>query len=115
MSDEIDTTVPPSGDGCRECLAGDGWWVHLRRCAACGHVGCCDSSPAQHGTRHFRETGHPIVQSFEPGEKWFYDFRTGKARTQGPELAAPTARPEDQPVPAPADRVPANWKALVHP
>lgn len=51
MADEripgIDPDVPPSGDGCVECLAGadPGWWFHLRRCAACGHIGCCDSSP----------------------------------------------------------------------
>lgn len=114
MSNEIDTTVPPSGDGCQECLAGDGWWVHLRRCAACGHVGCCDSSPARHGSRHFQETGHPIIQSFEPGEGWFYDFRTGKVQKYGPELTAPTAHPKEQSVPGPADRVPANWRELVH-
>ncbi|GAA1079598.1 UBP-type zinc finger domain-containing protein [Nocardiopsis metallicus] len=113
MSNEIDPTAPPSGEGCQECLAGDGWWVHLRRCAACGHVGCCDSSPAQHGSRHFESTGHPIIQSFEPGEEWFYDFRTKQAG-QGPELAAPTSHPQDQPVPAPADRVPANWRELIH-
>ncbi len=65
---DIDPSVPPSGTGCRECEEDGGWWVHLRRCASCGHVGCCDTSPAQHATRHFVETGHPVVQSFEPGE-----------------------------------------------
>ncbi|MDT0328649.1 UBP-type zinc finger domain-containing protein [Nocardiopsis lambiniae] len=116
MSDSenaIDTSVPPSGPGCRECLAGGGWWVHLRRCAACGHVGCCDSSPARHAGHHFEETGHPIIQSFEPGEMWFYDFRSGRTES-GPELTPPTSRPEDQPVPAPADRVPADWRARIH-
>jgi ATP-dependent Clp protease ATP-binding subunit ClpB len=38
--------APPSGDGCLECLRIGSWWVHLRRCTTCGHVGCCDSSPA---------------------------------------------------------------------
>ena len=41
----IDPTVPPSGPGCVECTRTQGWWVHLRRCAQCGHIGCCDSSP----------------------------------------------------------------------
>ena len=36
-----------SGIGCLECLAEGGWWFHLRRCAECGHIGCCDSSPNQ--------------------------------------------------------------------
>jgi ubiquitin-hydrolase Zn-finger-containing protein len=109
----IDVEVPPSGTGCAECLEGGGWWVHLRRCATCGHVGCCDSSPAQHATGHFRSTGHPIVQSFEPGEDWFYDYRSGDL-TDGPELVAPVSRPDDQPVPGPAGRVPGNWRELIH-
>lgn len=67
----IDPDVPPSGTGCAECLDSAGWWVHLRRCAACGHVGCCDSSPGQHATAHFQATGHTLMQSFEPGEEWF--------------------------------------------
>src|SRR5215218_91047 len=76
MTEETDLGVPPSGSGCVDCDAAEpaGWWVHLRRCAACGHVGCCDSSPEQHATRHFAETGHPVVQSFEPGEDWFWDY-----------------------------------------
>ena len=57
---EIDPGVPPSGTGCAECLEGGGWWMHLRRCAACGHVGCCDTSPAQHATAHFQ--GEPAIR-----------------------------------------------------
>ncbi len=109
----VDPTVPPSGTGCVECLAAGAWWVHLRRCAACGHVGCCDSSPGQHGTAHFRETGHAVVQSFEPGESWFWDFRAG-ALVDGPELAPPHSRPQAQPVPGPAGAVPGNWRDLIH-
>ena len=45
-------------------------WVHLRECLICGHVGCCDSSPNRHTTRHFHESGHAIIRSFEPGEEW---------------------------------------------
>jgi hypothetical protein len=109
----IDVDVPPSGTGCAECLAAGGWWVHLRRCAACGHVGCCDTSPAQHATGHFQESGHPVVQSFEPGEAWFYDYRDGSV-AQGPELSPPSSRPEEQPSPGPAGNVPTNWRELIH-
>jgi Zn-finger in ubiquitin-hydrolases and other protein len=66
--------VEPSADGCEDCLRLGGRWLHLRRCTHCGHVGCCDSSPMQHATAHFHETGHPIVQSFEPGEDWLWCY-----------------------------------------
>jgi hypothetical protein len=90
-----------------------GWWFHLRRCAECGHIGCCDSSPSQHASKHYAATGHPIITSFEPGERWFYDFRTEESFA-GPKLAAPHAHPLDQPAPGPAERVPANWQTLLH-
>lgn len=61
-------------EGCAECLASGGRWVHLRRCLDCGHVGCCDSSPSKHASAHFRETGHPVMQSFERGESWRWCF-----------------------------------------
>jgi uncharacterized UBP type Zn finger protein len=62
--------VTPSADGCEDCLRTGGTWMHLRLCLICGHVGCCDSSPNQHATKHFQKTRHPIIQSFEPGESW---------------------------------------------
>ena len=106
----VDPTVPPSGDGCLECLAGapPGWWFHLRRCVECGHVGCCDSSPSQHARAHFGETHHRYVQSFEPGEDWFWDYR-GEGYVNGPELAPPRHHPEEQPAPGPAGAVPSDW------
>ncbi|USQ76429.1 UBP-type zinc finger domain-containing protein [Ornithinimicrobium cryptoxanthini] len=114
MSEQaIDPSVPPSGDGCVECLAADGWWIHLRRCATCGQVGCCNSSPGQHATAHFQQTGHPMVQSFEPGEDWFWDYRT-EDYVEGPTLAEPTARPADHPVPGPAGAVPDDWRSKIH-
>ncbi len=113
MSASIDTSVPPSGPGCVDCDAVGGWWVHLRRCAACGHVGCCDSSPAQHATAHFRAGGHPVVQSFEPGEDWLWDYSTNTA-LDGPPLAPPTEHPADQPAPGPRGRVPADWRSHIH-
>ena len=69
--DQIDEAVQPrTPGGCEECLASGSWWVHLRLCLTCGHVGCCDSSPNRHATRHYHATSHPIVQSVEPGEDW---------------------------------------------
>lgn len=64
----------PSSPGCEDCLAVGSGWVHLRRCTVCGHVGCCDSSPNRHATQHFRTAGHPVVQSYEPGEEWYWCF-----------------------------------------
>ncbi|MGH9103036.1 MAG: UBP-type zinc finger domain-containing protein [Acidimicrobiales bacterium] len=105
----IDPAVPPSGLGCVECTAAGGWWFHLRRCAACGHVGCCDSSPSQHASKHVRSSGHPIIRSFEPGEDWFWDYATEQFY-DGPALKKPEHHPLDQPVPGPAGRVPADWQ-----
>lgn len=105
----VNQDVPPSGNGCVECEASGSWWLHLRRCAECGHVGCCDDSLNRHATAHNHETGHPIIQSFEPGEEWFWDYRTSQFTT-GPALAPPTHHPTTQSVPGPADRVPADWQ-----
>ncbi len=67
--------VTPSSEGCEDCLAaGRHDWVHLRVCQGCGHVGCCDSSPAKHATAHHRAEAHPIVRSYEPGESWFWCY-----------------------------------------
>lgn len=62
--------VTPSAQGCEDCLKIGDWWVNLRLCLICGHVGCCDNSPNRHATKHFHATGHPIIRSFEPGEDW---------------------------------------------
>jgi Zn-finger in ubiquitin-hydrolases and other protein len=109
----VNPDVLPSGNGCVECLASGGWWLHLRRCTECGHVGCCDSSPSQHATKHSHATGHPIIASFEPGETWFYDYQT-KQMSNGERLAHPRWHPEDQPVPGPAGKVPADWESRLH-
>jgi uncharacterized UBP type Zn finger protein len=66
--------VTPSAPGCEECLAIGSPWVHLRLCLACGHVGCCDSSPHRHASKHAREVSHPLVQSLEPGEDWLWCY-----------------------------------------
>ena len=62
--------VTPSAKGCEGCLKTGDPWVQLRMCLSCGHVGCCDSSKGKHATRHFEATGHPIMQSVEPGQSW---------------------------------------------
>ncbi|HET8560142.1 MAG TPA: Na+/H+ antiporter [Marmoricola sp.] len=55
---------------CDACLAAGTRWVHLRMCVTCGNVACCDSSPQRHASRHFEETGHPVMRSAEPEEGW---------------------------------------------
>lgn len=64
--------------------------MHLRRC---GHIGCCGTSPAQHASAHAAATGHPLIQSFEPGEIWYWGFRTSEMLAGGPELAPPASSP----------------------
>jgi uncharacterized UBP type Zn finger protein len=62
--------VQPGSEGCEACLATGSWWVHLRMCLNCGHVGCCDQSPNRHARAHFATVGHPVMRSQEPGEAW---------------------------------------------
>jgi uncharacterized UBP type Zn finger protein len=83
--------VKPSRQGCQECLETGDPWVHLRLCMACGHVGCCDSSPNKHATRHSHATGHPVVKSFEPDENWAWCYRDGEM------VEAIPAFPEESP------------------
>lgn len=66
----IHPVAPKTPQGCEECLKSGDSWVHLRLCLTCGHVGCCDSSKNRHATKHFHETKHPVMRSFEPGEAW---------------------------------------------
>lgn len=68
--DQVQAVKPVTPAGCAEFLATQGRWMHLRLCLQCGHVGCCDQSPGRHATRHFHETGHPLIRSYEPGEDW---------------------------------------------
>lgn len=61
----------PQSDDCQSCAElGENNWAHLRMCLTCGRVGCCDSSPRRHATGHFEATGHPVMRSIEPGERW---------------------------------------------
>ncbi len=73
--DMVEVVEPPGTvAGCEECLKSGDPWVHLRMCHTCGKIGCCDSSPNRHATAHFRETGHPLMRSAEPGEEWSWCY-----------------------------------------
>jgi len=68
------TALPESIAGCEECLKIGYGWVHLRMCQSCGKIGCCDSSPNRHASRHALEEGHPIARSAQPGEYWSWCY-----------------------------------------
>ena len=71
----VDAVPEPGSAGCPLCLALDEHeWVHLRMCLTCGQVGCCDSSPRRHASKHHGDTGHPVIRSLEPGEMWRWCF-----------------------------------------
>jgi hypothetical protein len=101
------------GTVCQECNVSGGWWLHLRRCAECGHIGCCDSSPNQHAKKHAAESGHNIIMSFEPLQSWFFDYteqRVFRAR----KLLPPLSRPKEQAAPGPRERVPDGWEKFLN-
>lgn len=64
----------PEKHECATCVQHGGSWKHLRTCQTCGITLCCDSSPQQHATKHFQETGHPVIISAEPGEQWLWCY-----------------------------------------
>jgi uncharacterized UBP type Zn finger protein len=66
--------VEPTSEVCDQCVALGDRWVHLRACLSCGQVGCCDQSKNKHATKHYRASGHPVIQSIEPGEDWVYCY-----------------------------------------
>jgi CPA1 family monovalent cation:H+ antiporter len=69
------TDAEPNTPGeCEECVRAGTRWVHLRICLTCGKVGCCDSSPQRHASAHFRDTGHRVMRSAEPGGSWRWCF-----------------------------------------
>jgi uncharacterized UBP type Zn finger protein len=74
LADPARAAVKPSGTGCKECLEAGDEWVHLRLCMTCGHLGCCDSSPNRHASKHFHRTKHPTIKAYEPGEDWAYCY-----------------------------------------
>jgi hypothetical protein len=96
-----------------DCEEIGSWWLHLRRCAFCGHIGCCDDSLNKHATKHAHASEHRVIQSFEPGEDWFWSYPADDY-VDGPVLADPQSHPADQPAPGPAGRVPADWRQQNH-
>jgi hypothetical protein len=70
----ITTIRGPQRRECEECVKTGASWVHLRTCQECGTTRCCDSSPNRHASRHASESGHPVIASAEPGERWLYCY-----------------------------------------
>jgi hypothetical protein len=70
----VGTVKRASRRECAECVKTGARWVHLRVCQTCGLTLCCDSSPNQHVSRHARASGHPVIASAEPGERWLYCY-----------------------------------------
>jgi len=59
---------------CEECVKMGARWVHLRTCQTCGATLCCDDSPNRHATQHAHASGHPVIASAEPAERWLYCY-----------------------------------------
>ena len=72
--DAVTNVRPPKAHVCDECVTMGGSWVHLRTCQECGGTRCCDNSPNRHATGHAHATGHPVIASAEPGERWLYCY-----------------------------------------
>ncbi len=67
--------ITPKERRCDKCVEMGDRWVHLRVCQTCGEVNCCDSSKNKHATKHYNRTGHPVIISAQPGEKWAWCYR----------------------------------------
>ena len=70
----IDTVKRATRRECEECVEIHARWVHLRTCQSCGRTLCCDDSPHTHASKHARSSGHPVIASAEPGERWLYCY-----------------------------------------
>jgi Zn-finger in ubiquitin-hydrolases and other protein len=70
----ITTVKRPHQHACEECVKIGARWLHLRTCQECGTTLCCDSSPNRHASKHARGSGHPVIASAEPGERWLYCY-----------------------------------------
>jgi hypothetical protein len=72
--DSITQVKHPTRRVCEECIKIGDQWMHLRTCQECGTTLCCDSSPNQHATKHAGSSGHPVIASAEPGERWLFCY-----------------------------------------
>jgi hypothetical protein len=70
----ITSITPAKRHVCEECVKIHSKWLHLRTCQSCGTTLCCDSSPNRHASAHARASGHPVIASAEPGERWLYCY-----------------------------------------
>ena len=70
----LTTVRHPKRHECEECVKIGARWVHLRTCQECGTTRCCDDSPNKHASAHAHESGHPVIASAEPGERWLYCY-----------------------------------------
>ncbi|MGQ0765024.1 MAG: UBP-type zinc finger domain-containing protein [Gemmatimonadota bacterium] len=70
----IESVTAPSRAACEECIKVGSEWVHLRTCQSCGVNLCCDSSPNRHARAHAESSGHNVIASAEPGERWLYCY-----------------------------------------
>ena len=50
---------------CEDCKKEGTRWVALRLRMSCGHIGCCNSSPRRHETKHFVDIGHPVIVALQ--------------------------------------------------
>jgi hypothetical protein len=71
---QINEVEPSNADACEDCLRIGSWWVHLRLCLICGKVACCNDSPNRHSMRHFLDSNHPMIQSWEASEDWLWCY-----------------------------------------
>ncbi len=71
---EISTLKTAKAHECEECVKIGSQWVHLRTCQTCGATLCCDTSPNRHATKHAHASGHPVIASAEPGERWLFCY-----------------------------------------
>lgn len=71
-----DAVAPQSAPAttCEPCAEKGLDWVQLRWCLTCGYVGCCDDSPGEHATGHYRDSGHPVMASIEADATWAYCY-----------------------------------------
>jgi hypothetical protein len=70
----VDSVKQPAERVCEDCVKTGDVWVHLRTCQTCGGTRCCDSSPNRHASKHAGSSGHPVIASAEPGERWLYCY-----------------------------------------
>lgn len=70
----VEDVKQPAARVCDECVRTGSRWVHLRTCQTCGATRCCDSSPNRHASQHAGSSGHPVIASAEPGERWLYCY-----------------------------------------